>query len=116
MQAATIKPPLSLPSRKVMMGAAVFLAFIAGLMVAAPSYALDLVAFTGITGPLVTALAQLAALGPGVKALVAFVAFVVALITLAALRNFGPVLFFLGVAIFGAVGLSIAGAILGAVI
>ena len=37
-------------------------------------------------------------------------------ISLAALRNFGPVLFYLGMAIFGAVGLTIAGAILGAVI
>ena len=81
-----------------------------------PGHALDLVAFTGITGPLVSALTQLAALGPGVKALVAFVGFVVAFISLAALRNFGPVLFYLGMAIFGAVGLTIAGAILGAVI
>jgi len=53
---------------------------------------------------------------PGVKALVGFVGFVVAFISLAALRNFGPVLFYLGMAIFGAVGLPIAGAILGAVI
>ena len=87
-----------------------------GLCVAFPGHALDLVAFTGITGPLVSALTQLAALGPGVKALVAFVGFVVAFISLAALRNFGPVLFYLGMAIFGAVGLTIAGAILGAVI
>ena len=116
MQAAAFTPTLSLPSRKVMTGAGIFLAFIASLMVAAPSYALDLVAFTGITGPLVSALTQLAALGPGVKALVAFVGFVVAFISLAALRNFGPVLFYLGMAIFGAVGLTIAGAILGAVI
>lgn len=87
-----------------------------GLALAFPSHALDLVAFTGITGPLVSALTQLAALGPGVKALVAFVGFVVAFISLAALRNFGPVLFYLGMAIFGAVGLTIAGAILGAVI
>jgi len=85
-------------------------------MVAFPSHALDLVAFTGITGPLVAALTQLAALGPSVKALVAFVGFVVAFISLAALRNFGPVLFYLGMAIFGAVGLIVAGAILGAVI
>jgi hypothetical protein len=83
---------------------------------AAPSHALDLVAFTGIAGPLAAALAQLAALAPGVKALVGFVGFVVAFISLAALRNFGPVLFYLGMAIFGAVGLTIAGAILGAVI
>jgi hypothetical protein len=87
-----------------------------GLMAAFPSHALDLVAFTGITGPLVAALTQLSALAPGVKALVGFVGFVVAFISLAALRNFGPVLFYLGMAIFGAVGLTIAGAILGAVI
>ena len=87
-----------------------------GLIVAFPSHALDLVAFSGITGPLVAALTQLSALAPGVKALVGFVGFVVAFISLAALRNFGPVLFYLGMAIFGAVGLTIAGAILGAVI
>jgi hypothetical protein len=87
-----------------------------GLMATFPSHALDLVAFAGIGGPLATALAQLAALAPGVKALVGFVGFVVAFISLAALRNFGPVLFYLGMAIFGAVGLTIAGAILGAVI
>ncbi len=87
-----------------------------GLGVAMPGYALDLVAFTGITGPLVSALTQIAALGPGIKALVGFVGFVVALISLAALRNFGPVLFYVGLAIFGAVGLVIAGAIMGAVI
>ncbi len=46
----------------------------------------------------------------------AFIGFVVAFISLAALRNFAPVLFFLGMAIFGAVGLIVAGAILGAVI
>ncbi len=87
-----------------------------GLMVSFPSHALDLVAFVGIGGPLAAALGQLAALAPGVKALVGFVGFVVAFISLAALRNFGPVLFYLGMAIFGAVGLTIAGAILGAVI
>lgn len=113
---ATAAPTLALPSRKVMLGLGFFLAFLAGMVAVAPSYALDLVAFTGITGPLVSALTQLAALGPGVKALVAFVGFVVAFISLAALRNFGPVLFYLGMAIFGAVGLTIAGAILGAVL
>jgi hypothetical protein len=44
------------------------------------------------------------------------VGFVVAFISLSALRNMGPVLFFMGLAIFGAVGLTIAGAILGATI
>ena len=87
-----------------------------GLGVAFPGHALDLVAFTGITGPLTSALTQIAALGPGIKALVGFVGFVVALISLSALRNFGPVLFYVGLAIFAAVGLVIAGAIMGAVI
>lgn len=89
---------------------------LAGLVAAFPSHALDLVAFTGITGPLTSALTQIAALGPGIKALVGFVGFVVALISLSALRNFGPVLFYIGLAIFGAVGLVIAGAIMGAVL
>lgn len=80
------------------------------------SHALDLVGFTGITGPMVAALTQLAALQPGIKALVVVVGFIVALITLSALRNFSAVLFFLGMAIFGSVGLVIAGAIMGAVI
>ena len=87
-----------------------------GLGLSMPGFALDLVAFTGITGPLTSALAQISALGPSVKALVGFVGFVVALISLAALRNFGPVLFYVGLAIFAAVGLVIAGAIMGAVI
>ena len=113
---ATVAPTLALPSRKVMLGLGFFLAFLAGMVAVAPSYALDLVAFTGITGPLTSALTQIAALGPGIKALVGFVGFVVALISLAALRNFGPVLFYVGLAIFGAVGLVIAGAIMGAVI
>jgi len=89
---------------------------LAGLYAAVPSYALDLVAFSGIAGPMTSALAQLSALGPSIKALVGFVGFVVALISLSAMRNFGPVLFYVGLAIFGAVGLVIAGSIMGAVI
>ena len=112
----TVAAPAPTRSRKHLIVASL-LAFIAlGLMAAFPSHALDLVAFVGIGGPLAAALGQLAALAPGVKALVGFVGFVVAFISLAALRNFGPVLFYLGMAIFGAVGLTIAGAILGAVI
>ena len=88
----------------------------ASLCIAFPGYALDLVTFSGITGPMTSALTQLSALGPGIKALVGFVGFIVALISLSALRNFGPVLFYIGLAIFGAVGLVIAGAIMGAVI
>ena len=107
---------LPMPSRKVAMSLGLIAAMVMGLMFAFPSYALDLVAFTGITGPMTSALTQLASLAPGVKALVGFVGFVVALISLAALRNFGPVLFYLGLAIFAAVGLVIAGAIMGAVV
>lgn len=91
-------------------------AVLLGVTVALPTHALDLVAFTGITGPLVSALTTLATLGPGAKAIVGFLGFVVALISLTALRNFGPVIFYLGVAVFAAVGLPIAGAIMGAVI
>lgn len=110
---AWASPARSRRRRSVSVVVTLSLAFIASLFVAMPSFALDLVGFVGITGPLVTALAQLAALAPGVKALVGFVGFVVAFISLSALRNFGPVLFYLGMAIFGAVGLTIAGAIMG---
>lgn len=89
---------------------------IVSLCAACPSQALDLVTFSGISGPLTSALTQISALGPGIKALVGFVGFVVALISLSALRNFGPVLFYVGLAIFAAVGLVIAGAIMGAVL
>lgn len=89
---------------------------VSSFWLAFPGYALDLVTFGGITGPMTSALTQLSALGPGIKALVGFVGFIVALISLSALRNFGPVLFYVGLAIFGAVGLVIAGAIMGAVI
>ncbi len=82
----------------------------------ATAQALDLVTFAGVAGPLTAALTQIATLGPGIKALVGFVGFVVALISLAALRNFGPVLFYVGLAIFGSVGLVITGAIMGAVV
>lgn len=102
--------------RKPMTVAMLLAMIVLGLGAAFPGYALDLVAFTGITGPLTSALTQLADLGPGIKALVGFIGFVVALISLSALRNFGPVLFYVGLAIFAAVGLVIAGAIMGAVV
>ena len=111
--------PVSFPhlaNRKPMNVTALLAMIVLGLGATFPGYALDLVAFTGITGPLTSALTQIAALGPGIKALVGFVGFVVALISLSALRNFGPVLFYIGLAIFAAVGLVIAGAIMGAVI
>ncbi|WP_448169863.1 hypothetical protein [Rhizobacter fulvus] len=111
---AVLRPPIF--NRKPLAAIALLALLTLGLCVAMPGYALDLVAFTGITGPMVSALTQIAALGPGIKALVGFVGFVVALISLSALRNFGPVLFYVGLAIFAAVGLVIAGAIMGAVI
>lgn len=111
--------PVSCPrvlARKPLTIAMLLAMIVPALGVAFPGYALDLVTFTGITGPLTSALSQIAALGPGIKALVGFVGFVVALISLTALRNFGPVLFYVGLAIFAAVGLVIAGAIMGAVV
>src|SRR5450830_1537359 len=82
------------------------------IVTTAPTRAIDLVAFTGISGPLASALATLALLGPGVKALMGFISFVVAFISLAGLRNFQPVLGYAGVTIFGAVGLVIGGSIM----
>lgn len=118
MNTALINPTAARHSlnRKPLAAASLMLLLVVGLCAAFPSYALDLVAFTGITGSLTSALTQIAALGPGIKALVGFVGFVVALISLSALRNFGPVLFYVGLAIFAAVGLVIAGAIMGAVL
>nr|WP_297529737.1 hypothetical protein [uncultured Roseateles sp.] len=114
-RAAASKPAAALTNASRSVLTLMALALI-GLSVALPSLALDLVAFTGITGPLTSALTQISALGPGIKALVGFVGFVVALISLSAMRNFSSVLFYVGLAIFAAVGLVIAGAIMGAVI
>ncbi|RCW69387.1 hypothetical protein [Pseudorhodoferax soli] len=119
MQATTVSrmPKFApLPGRRLVGCLCLFALALLGLAVAVPGHALDLVAFTGITGPMTSALTQLADLGPAIKALVGFIGFVVALISLSALRNFGPVLFYIGMAIFGAVGLVIAGAIMGAVV
>lgn len=107
---------VSARSRKNFTLVGLLVALALSLMAVLPSHALDLVAFTGITGPLVGALALLSSLTPGVKAIVGVVGFVVAFISLAALRNFGPVLFYVGMAIFGSIGLTIAGAIMGAVV
>jgi hypothetical protein len=104
------------PSRKPLTVFGLLAVTVLGLLAVFPSHALDLVAFTGIAGPLVGALTLLASLGPGIKALVGFIGFVVALVTLAALRNFGAVLFYVGLCVFAAVGLVIAGAIMGVTI
>ena len=86
------------------------------LLAASAAQAVDLVNLAAAGGPLVGALTTLGALTPGVKALIGFLGFVVAFISLAAMRNFGPVIYYVGLAVFGAVGLVVAGAILGAVI
>jgi len=78
--------------------------------------ALDLVTFTGITGPLTSALTQIGSLTPGVKAIVGVVAFAIALFGLSILRNFGPAVYFVGVCIFAAVGLVVGGSIMGATV
>ena len=75
----------------------------------------DVGAATGL-GPLQTAIQQFADMNTGLKALVIIIGFLVALIGLAALRNFAPVLGYVGLAIFAAVGLTVAFAIAGAVI
>lgn len=116
MTTARLDSPLINPRLSRKHAASFMFVIVSGLCVAFPGYALDLVTFSGITGPMTSALTQLSALGPGIKALVGFVGFIVALISLSALRNFGPVLFYIGLAIFGAVGLVIAGAIMGAII
>jgi hypothetical protein len=90
------------------------LALLSLLAASLPGLALDLVAFTGIAGPLTGALTTIATLTPGVKAIVGVVGFIVAFIALSGMRNFGPALFYIGIAIFGAVGLVVAGAIMGA--
>lgn len=95
-------------------GGALLLSMMLGLVVAFPSFALDLNNLGAVGGSLAEALTTLGELSSGVKALVAFIGFVVALISLASLRNMGPVLFFIGLAIFGAVGLTIAGTIMSA--
>ena len=58
------------PSRKPLTVFGLLAVTVLGLMAVFPSHALDLVAFTGIAGPLVGALTLLASLGPGIKALV----------------------------------------------
>jgi len=86
------------------------------VIVASETQALDLVTFTGVTGPLTAALTQLGALTPGVKAIVGVVAFAIALFGLSILRNFGPAVYFVGVCIFAAVGLIVGGSIMGATV
>ena len=112
----TAATPNRIVARRPSTVAALLALLVTGLVVALPGHALDLVNFTGITGPLSTALTTIASLGPAIKALMGFIGFVVALISLASLRNFSSVLFYLGLAIFAAVGLVAAGSIMGAVI
>lgn len=91
--------------------------FVIGLaLMVSSAWAVDLTALTTIGGPLASALTQIDSLTPGIKALIGVIGFIVAFIALAAARNASPVLFYVMMLIFGAVGLPIGGAILGAVI
>jgi len=102
------------PSKRTLSTALVIAAVATLGMLATAADALDLVAFTGITGPLTAALTQIGSLTPGVKAIVGVVAFAIALFGLSILRNFGPAVYFVGVCIFAAVGLVVGGSIMGA--
>lgn len=116
MHALTIQPLRFLPAGK---RARALLALAVGIcisLLASTAGAVDLTALTEIGGPLATALTQLSNLEAGIKALIGFIGFLVAFIALAALKNMGPVLFYVGLVIFGAVGLPIGAAILGATI
>jgi hypothetical protein len=68
MATASVRPYVF--NRRPLMAVGLLIALVLGLSIALPGFALDLVAFTGITGPLVSALTQISALGPGIKALV----------------------------------------------
>ena len=65
MTTATLRP-FSI-NRKPLAAFSLLMLLVAGLGVALPGYALDLVAFTGITGPMTSALTQISALGPGIR-------------------------------------------------
>jgi len=106
---------LSSPSRRQIIALTVLACALFWLTLTA-AQAVDLVNLASVGGPLVGALTTLGTLTPGVKALIGFLGFIVAFVSLAALRNFGPVIFYVGLAVFGAVGLLVAGAILGAVV
>ena len=103
------------PSKRTV-ATALMVATVALGILATTAEALDLVAFTGITGPLTSALTQIGSLTPGVKAIVGVVAFAIALFGLSILRNFGPAVYFVGVCIFAAVGLVVGGSIMGATV
>ncbi len=90
--------------------------FVGVVLMMSSAWAVDLTALTSIGGPLASALTQIDSLTPGIKALIGVIGFIVAFIALAAARNASPVLFYVMMLIFGAVGLPIGGAILGAVV
>ena len=116
MHALTFAFPRLLPAtRRHRAQLALALGILVSLM-AGSAGAVDLTALADIGGPLATALTQLSNLEAGIKALIGFIGFIVAFIALAALKNMGPVLFYVGLVVFGAVGLPIGAAILGAVI
>ena len=84
--------------------------------VASLAHSVDMSNLAAIGGPLASTFTILSTLTPGIKALVAFIAFIVAGITLVSLKNFSAVLFYIGLLIFIAVGLTVGGAIIGAMV
>lgn len=80
----------------------------AAMLLVAPAMAAE------ATGAMASVFEQINGITPGIKAVVAIVGFIVALVSLVALRSFSAVLFFLGLAVFGAGGLAMAQAMLGA--
>lgn len=78
--------------------------------------AMDPAMASSATGAMANVFDQINNITPGVKAVVAIVGFIVALVSLVALRSFSAVLFFLGLAVFGAGGLGMAQALLGATV
>jgi len=100
-----------LNQHRALVKAAVPAVFMAGMFLSTGALATE---GEGDPGVMADAVDSITNLTPGVKAIVAVVGFVVALISLAALRSFAAVLFFVGLAIFGSVGLTVANAVIAA--
>jgi hypothetical protein len=95
---------------------ALFMLSVVLFAIASTAHSVDMTNLPGIGGPLASTFVILGNLGPGFKALVAFLGFIVAAITLIAMRSFSSLLFYIGLLIFLAVGLTVAGAMIGAMV
>jgi len=86
------------------------------MITAGAAHSIDMSNLAGIGGPLASTFVILGGLTPGIKALVAFLGFIVVTFTLIAIKNFSAVIFYVGLLIFLSVGLTVAGAMMGAMI